>query len=103
LKENAIFGVWRMVYYGKKGGNTTATTVSKFRKNMSSYFKQAVRFNEPVIITSNEGNAVVLSEEEYSSMVETLYLLSVPGMKKKIIDASNEPISQCVPLDEVEW
>jgi prevent-host-death family protein len=81
----------------------TATTVSKFRKNMASYFEQAVRFKEPVIITANDGNAVVLSEEDYNSMAETLYLSSIPGLKKKILDASIEPISECVPLDEVEW
>ncbi|MDR0304522.1 MAG: hypothetical protein LBH98_07130 [Chitinispirillales bacterium] len=54
-------------------------------------------------MTANGGNAVVLSEEDYNSMAETLYLSSVPGLKNKILDASIEPISECVPLDVVEW
>ena len=81
----------------------TATTMSRFRKNFTGYFEQAVQFREPVIITANNGNAVVLSEEDYNSMMETIYLSSIPGLKKKILDASKEPLSECVPLDEVVW
>jgi len=81
----------------------TAMTVSKFRKNCSGYFEQTLEYKEPIIVAMNKGNVVVVSEEYYNSMVETIYLLSVPGLKKKILDASEEPISQCVPLDEVEW
>ncbi|MCL2845484.1 MAG: type II toxin-antitoxin system Phd/YefM family antitoxin [Chitinivibrionia bacterium] len=81
----------------------TSTTVSRFRKNCSNYFEQAVEYQEPIVVAMNKGNAVVLSEEYYNSIIETLYLSSVPGLKKKILAASKEPISQCVPLDEVEW
>ena len=49
------------------------------------------------------GNAVVLSEDEYNSYVETLYLSSNPNMRKKIIEGMNTPTEDCVPESEVKW
>jgi PHD/YefM family antitoxin component YafN of YafNO toxin-antitoxin module len=40
--------------------------------------------HQPVVITSDQGNAVLLSQEDWSSIQETLYLLSVPGMRESI-------------------
>lgn len=52
---------------------------------------------------NTDGNAVIISEEDYEGLMETLYLSSFPGMEKKIIDGMNTPISECVPAEKVEW
>lgn len=51
----------------------------------------------------NNGNAVILSEEEYNNIVETLYLSSMPATKEKIIEGLNTSLEDCIPESEVEW
>ena len=81
----------------------TTTTVTNFRKNIYSMVENTVRFNEPVNITTKDGNAVMISEEEYLGMIETLYLTSVPGMKEKLIDGLHTPLEDTIPEEEVVW
>lgn len=51
--------------------------------------------HQPVIITGASGNAVLLSEEDWASIQETLYLLSVPGMRESIKAGMETPIEDC--------
>ncbi len=81
----------------------TITTITNFRKNIFTFIEQAVKFHDVVSISTKSGNAVVLSEDDYNSLTETLYLKSVPGLVDSIIEASQEPLDGCVPADEVEW
>ena len=81
----------------------TTTTITNFRKNVYSMVENTVRFNEPVNITTKDGNAMLISEEEYLGLIETLYLASTPGMKEKLIDGLNTPLSDTVPEEEVDW
>ena len=60
-----------------------------------------IRNNKPLHIISKTGNAVVLSEEEYNSLVETLYLNSIPGMKEKLVEGLNTPLEETIPEEEV--
>lgn len=57
----------------------------------------------PVNISAKDGNALILSEEEYNNIVETLYLSSRPATKEKIIEGLNISLEDCIPEDEVEW
>ena len=50
----------------------TTTTITNFRKNIYSIVENTDRFNEPVNITTKDGNAVMISEEESLGMLETL-------------------------------
>ena len=81
----------------------TTTTITNFRKNIYSIVENTVRFNEPVSITTKDGNAVMISEEEYLGMLETLYLTSVPGMKEKLIEGLKTPLSETISEEEVGW
>lgn len=81
----------------------TTTTITNFRKNVYSMVENTIRFNEPVNITTKDGNAVMISEEEYLGLIETLYLTSVPGMKEKLIEGLNTPLSETVSEEEVDW
>ena len=77
--------------------------VTKFRKDLFNILTQTIRFNEPVNINTKDGNAVILSEEEYNGLMETLYLSSVPQLKNKIIEGLSTPLTDCVPEDDVRW
>jgi len=77
--------------------NTNATN---FRKNMFELLDRTVKYNEPVSISTKNGNAVLISEDDYNSLMETLYLTSVLGMKEKLIDGIHTPIEEC---EDFEW
>lgn len=66
--------------------------IACFRKNIFSLFKQTIRYNEQLNISSEESNAVVISEEDYRGIMETLDLLPNPAMKKNPCRRKNNPI-----------
>jgi PHD/YefM family antitoxin component YafN of YafNO toxin-antitoxin module len=57
--------------------------------------------HEPILITGKRTNAVLISEEDWRAINETLYLISIPGMREAIIEGLNTPIEECT--DEIEW
>lgn len=81
----------------------TNTNITSFRKNIFSLLEQTIKYNEPLNISTKEGNAVVISEEDYRGIMETLQLLSNPAMKKILIEGKATPLSDCIPENEVEW
>ena len=78
------------------------TNITNFRKNIFSLLEQTIKYNEPVNISTKAGNAVIISEEDYNSLIETVYLSSVPQQREKIIEGLNTPLDQCLPENEVE-
>lgn len=79
------------------------TNITNFRKNIFGMLEQTIKYNEPVNITTKDGNAVVISEEDYNGLMETLYLSTIPNLTEKIVEGIKTPLSECVPENEVEW
>ena len=79
------------------------TNATSFRKNLFSLLENAVKYNECININTKIGNAVVISEDEYNSMVETLKILSNPAMKEKVRKGKDTPLSECIDESEVQW
>ena len=80
--------------------NTNATN---FRRNIFSLLEQTIKYNEPVNVSTKDGNAVIISENDYNGLMETLYLCSIPTMRERIMEGLNTPISECISEDKVEW
>lgn len=78
-------------------------TATNFRKNIFGLLERTIKYNEPVNINTKNGNAVLISEDEYKNFQETLYLMSIPGMEEKIIEGLNTSIEECVKEDKVNW
>lgn len=76
------------------------TNVTNFRKQIFELIDQTVKYNEPINISTKSGNAVLISEEEYNNLVETMYLNSIPGMSEKLNDGIETPLEEC---EEFEW
>ena len=74
--------------------------ITNFRKNVYGILEQTIKFNEPVNISTKDGNAVILSEEDYNGLMETLYLTSIPGMKEKLMEGLNAKLEDC---EDFEW
>ena len=78
----------------------TNTNATNFRQNAFEYLNMAIDYNDIITVSTKRGNAIVMSEEDYNGLMETLYLLSVPGMKERIEEAKETPIEEC---EDFEW
>jgi prevent-host-death family protein len=73
----------------------TIITATEARKILYRLLDEVANSHEPVRITGKRGNAVLISEEDWSTVQETLHLLSIPGMRESIIKGMKEPIAAC--------
>ncbi|NOZ07333.1 MAG: type II toxin-antitoxin system Phd/YefM family antitoxin [FCB group bacterium] len=74
--------------------------VTNARANLYKLLEEASKSHEPVQITGKNTNGVLLSEEDWRSIQETLYLVSIPGMRESIIAGMKTPIDEC--LEKIE-
>ena len=82
----------------------TAITATKARENISPLIQDVNVNSTPVTITNTRGkNAVLIGEEDWKAIEETLYLMSIPGMTESIIEGGNTDISDCLDESEVDW
>ena len=81
----------------------TNTNITNFRKDIYKLLEQTIKFNEPINITTKDGNAVVISEEDYNSIMETLYITSIPNLKDGIISRTKDSEDKYVDESEVKW
>lgn len=82
----------------------TAITATKARENIYQLIQDVNSNCTPITITNQKGkNAVLIGEEDWQAIEETLYLMSIPGMAESIIDGGKTDISDCLEEDEVEW
>lgn len=79
----------------------TTLTASKARAKLYKLLDQASSSHEPIQITGKRSNAVLVSEDDWRSIQETLYLLSIPGMRESIRKGLKEPVGKC--RTELKW
>ena len=73
----------------------TTLTASEARAKMYKLLDKAAESHEPIQITGKRHNAVLVAEEDWRAINETLYLLSIPGMRKSIRQGLKTPIKKC--------
>jgi antitoxin YefM len=74
---------------------------SEARANFYRLIDQAAESHEPITISGKRGNAVLISAEDWSAIQETLFLLSVPGMRESIREGMSEPLTESAK--ELDW
>ena len=79
----------------------TILNATEARSKLYSLIDETIRTHQPVVITGKRGNALLVSEEDWNAISETLQLLSVPGMRESIKEGMNEPIAEC--SKELDW
>ena len=79
----------------------TTVNVTEARANLYKLIDDASVNHEPVVITGKRVNAVLLAEDDWNAINETLYLLSVPGMRELIIEGMQENLDET--STELEW
>ena len=81
----------------------TNTNITNFRKNIYEMLETTIKYNEPINVSTKKGNAIVISEEDYNNLMETLYIISVPGLKDEILKRANDSDKEFVDEEKVEW
>jgi antitoxin YefM len=79
----------------------TVIKASEARARLYRLIDEAASSHEPIFITGKRSNAVLVSEEDWRSIQETLYLLSIPGMRESIIEGLKTPVEKCAT--ELDW
>jgi len=79
----------------------TTLTASEARANLYRLIDEAAESHEPITISGKRSNAVLISAEDWDAIQETLFLLSVPGMRESIKAGMSEPVDAC--SEELDW
>jgi antitoxin YefM len=69
-------------------------TASEARANLYRLIDEAAESHKPIVISGKRANAVLVSEEDWSAIQETLHLLAIPGMRESIKDSMAEPLAK---------
>lgn len=77
--------------------------VTQARQNIYKLIDEIISNSEPLQITSKKGSVVVISEEDWRAIQETIYLLSVPGIREALTEGANTPVEECKTLEEIGW
>lgn len=83
----------------------TSISITKVRANLYQTVSEVNESSQPITITNNRGkNAVLVGEEDWKAIQETLYLNSIPGMSQSILASKKEDLSECTSYDpNEEW
>jgi prevent-host-death family protein len=102
-KGNSLDNILVVVYNLHKidFGEKMVLSVSKAQENLDTVLDEVQNTFEPIIIAGKNSSGVLISEEAWRSVEETLYLCSIPGMKESIIAGMREKIEDCAA--EIEW
>lgn len=80
----------------------STTNATALRRSLFDTLENVVEYNESVTVTTKKGNAVILSEEDYNAMMESLYLSSQPGLVSKIKEGDKEDPKKMAHYDPKE-
>jgi len=76
-------------------------SATEARTKLYRLIDQTSASHEPILITGKRGNAVLVSEDDWRSIQETIYLLNIPGMRESIREGLATPLEEC--SEELDW
>lgn len=77
------------------------TTIQNTENNVNQLIEEVCIFHQPILITGEKHNAVLISQEDWLAIQETLYLLSIPSMRESIKEGLSTSITEC--YEELDW
>jgi prevent-host-death family protein len=78
-----------------------AITASEARANLYRLIDETASSHQPLLISGKRNSAVLVSAEDWEAIQETLFLLSVPGMRESIREGIKTPVDQCA--GDLNW
>lgn len=79
----------------------TTFNATEARSKLYALIDETTETHQPIVITGKRGNAVLVAEEDWKAINETLHLLSVPGMRESIQDGMAANLDDCDK--ELDW
>ena len=76
-------------------------TATEARANLYRLIDEVTESHQPLTISGKRNKAVLISDEDWSAIQETLFLLSIPGMRESIHEGMDTPIDEC--SQDIEW
>ena len=94
--QRDLYMAYALPYAEEDGGDRmTTVNVTEARDKLYRLVDEAAQTHSPIVITARRGNAVLIAEEDWNAINETLYLLSVPGMRESIREGMQESLDEC--------
>lgn len=82
----------------------TSITATALRQNLYQTIAKVNASCTPIAVTNSKGKgAVLVGEDEWAAIEETLYLSSIPGMSASLQEGIDASLEECVAEDELEW
>jgi len=78
-----------------KGVRMTTIKATEARARLYKLLDEASESHEPIQITGKRANAILISEDDWRSIQETLYLLSIPSMRESIRKGLKTAVKKC--------
>jgi|TARA_B100000809_G_scaffold165667_1_gene162948 antitoxin YefM len=79
----------------------TILNATEARSNLYNLIDETSQTHQPIVITGKRGNAVLLAEDDWNSINESLFLLSTPGMRESIREGMGTSLDDCD--QELDW
>jgi prevent-host-death family protein len=79
----------------------TTFNATEARSKLYALIDETTDTHQPIVITGKRGNAVLLAEDDWKAINETLHLLSVPGMRESIQEGMAAKLDDCD--QELDW
>lgn len=83
--------------------STHIIPISSARANLFNLAQDTIESHQPITLTSKKGNVILMSEEDYKAMMETLYLISIPGVVKDVKKGRKEPKEKLSKRSDLPW
>ena len=74
--------------------------ITNARAELFKLASSCIKYNNVININTKEGNVVMLSEEDYNNLIETLYLAGIPNLLESIVEGVNTPLEDC---EKIAW
>ena len=82
----------------------TSISATALRRDLYNVIAEVNANSTPVVITNNRGKgAVLVGEDDWAAIEETLYLMDIPGMAESLLEGKGETLDECVTADALEW
>lgn len=78
-------------------------SISVARKTLFKLFTEVSQSHTPLMITGKHTNNIVVGEDDWRAIEETLYLLSIPGMRESLKKGQETPVERCSPREKLPW
>ncbi|MHA7816171.1 MAG: type II toxin-antitoxin system Phd/YefM family antitoxin [Pseudohaliea sp.] len=79
----------------------TDISATEARSKLYRLIDEAAESHQPIVISGKRNSAVLVGEEDWAAIQETLFLLSVPGMRESLREGLETPVEECA--EELDW